>query len=115
MPPAAPLPCPCFPPAVPCLPCSLPIPSRQGRHGSLPRLPRIGIGSPVVLHGATNPSARGAAALRATGNRAPILPAANNASAPSYGLFSFILKASRQGLDASASLGLSVLNPQEAA
>jgi hypothetical protein len=55
VPPAAPLPCPCFPPAVPCLPCSLPIPSRQGRHGSLPRLPRIGIGSPVVLHGAMNP------------------------------------------------------------
>ena len=89
MPPAAPLPCPCFPPAVPCLPCSLPIPSRQGRHGSLPRLPRIGIGSPVVLHGAANPSARGAAALRATGNRAPILPAANNASAPSSGLSLF--------------------------
>ena len=51
----------------------------------------------MVLHGATNPSARGAAALRATGNRAPILPAANNASAPSYGLSLFKSEPPRLG------------------
>jgi hypothetical protein len=49
MPPAAPLPRPCLPPAAPCLPRPLPIPSRQGRHGSLPCLPRVGIGGQLVL------------------------------------------------------------------
>jgi hypothetical protein len=67
VPPAAPLPCPCFPPAVPCLPCSLPIPSRQGRHGSLPCLPKVGIGVQLALLVRANLSPPGAE----TSRRAP--------------------------------------------
>ena len=83
MPLPRPLPRRCLPPSAPCLLRPPPIPSRQGRHGSLPFLPKVGIGGRLVLLVRANLSPT-APKRRAARPR--------NASAASYGRFPSILR-----------------------
>ena len=92
MPPAAPLPRPCLPPAAPCLPRPLPIPSRQGRHGSLPCLPRVGIGALLVLLVGANLSPKAPKRRAAPLLSPPEPPAKRNAPAASSGRFLGLVK-----------------------
>jgi hypothetical protein len=88
MPPSAPLPRPCLPPAAPCLPRPLPIPSRQGRKPSLPAKGRyrraVGAACWCELVAESAEASRRAPAQTS--------PAKSNASAAAYGRFSPILK-----------------------